>query len=151
MATTTPSQHLEAGSVAPAFEASDEQGKRHRLSEYSGQTLVLCFLPHDTGRPGRDQREHYPGSALKDVFMLGVMIGTPQMIGEWKRENRAQFPVLADTHAAIANEYGMMDLLAREHHPGYVAIGPDGRVKLVLKHPSKPGHVFELLRRAEKE
>lgn len=151
MAITTPTHHLEPGSVAPGFEASDEQGKMHRLGEYGGQTLVLCFLPHDTGRPGRDHREQYPGSALKDVFLLGVMIGTPQKVGEWRRQNKAGFPVLADTHGEISREYGMMELMAREHHAGFVAIGPDGRVRLVLKHPSKPGHVFELLKRAEKE
>jgi peroxiredoxin Q/BCP len=151
MAITTPTQHLEPGSAAPGFDGTDEQGKRHRLGEYRGQTLVLCFLPHDTGRPGRDRREQYPGSALKDVFMLGVMLGTPQKIGEWKRRSKADFPILADAHGEICRLYGMLDLMAREHHPGFVAIGPDGRVRVVLKHPSKPGHVFELLRRAEKE
>lgn len=151
MAITTPTHHLEPGSVAPSFDDTDEQGKRHQLGGYRGQTLVLCFLPHDTGRPGRDHREQYPGSALKDVFLLGVMLGTPQTIGEWKRHNKADFPILADAHGEISKSYGMMDLMAREHHPGYVAIGPDGRVKLVLKHASKPGHVFELLKRSEKE
>lgn len=149
MAITTTPHHLETGSPAPPFEGTDENGHMHRLSEYRGQTLVLMFLPHDTGRPGRDRHAHFPGSQLEGVYLLGVMIGTPEKVGEWKRRSEAPFPILADVHAAVTKAYGMMELMAREHHPGFVAIGPDGSVKVVLKHRGKPGHVYELLKRAE--
>lgn len=149
MAITAPTHHLEIGSPAPDFRDTDENGHIHRLAEYRGQTLVLMFLPHDTGRAGRDRAVHYPGSQLQGVYLLGVMIGTPEKVGEWKRRSEAPFPILADVHGAISKEYGMLDLMAREHHPGYVAIGPDGRIKAVLKHRGNPGHVYELLKRAE--
>lgn len=146
----TIAHHLEIGEYAPGFDAIDEQGHRHRLYEYRGQTLVLMFLPHDTGRAGRDYNEHFPGTKLQGVYLLGVMIGTPQTIGEFKRRNQAAFPILADARAELSKEYGMMELMAREHHPGFAAIGPDGRVKAVIKHRSNPRHLYELLKRVEK-
>ena len=151
MPTITATPQLQVGAPAPGFDLSDEQGHRHRLSEYRGQTLILCFLPHDTGPAGRNPREHYPGSTLDNCFMLGVMIATPQTAGEFHRRNQAPFPIAADTNAAVSRAYGMMELMAREHHPGYVAIGPDGMVKVVLKHRSSPNHVYELLKRAERK
>lgn len=36
---------LEPGKPAPDFAVVDESGKRHRLADYRGKTLVLWFYP----------------------------------------------------------------------------------------------------------
>jgi hypothetical protein len=36
---------LEVGQKAPAFEAPDQSGKVHKLSDYQGKRVVLAFYP----------------------------------------------------------------------------------------------------------
>ena len=36
---------LEKGSAAPEFEAPDQNGKTHKLSDYRGRKVVLWFFP----------------------------------------------------------------------------------------------------------
>mgnify|MGYP002682576287 FL=1 len=38
---------LNQGSKAPTFELLDQDGKLHRLDDYSGKTIVLYFYPKD--------------------------------------------------------------------------------------------------------
>lgn len=147
MAATT---GIDAGMEAPAFEGTDEGGHRHRLAEYRGQTLLLCFLPPE--RPGaaspRDLYAAFPGSQRQDLFILGVQQGTVQQVGAWKRRSQAPFPILADPQGRICAAYGMTAALARGRGMSFAAIGPDGVIKLVLKRVNNPRHVYELLKRA---
>ena len=39
--------HLNVGDPAPAFEALDQDGKTHRLSDYAGRRVALYFYPKD--------------------------------------------------------------------------------------------------------
>jgi len=145
MATTT--TYLEAGAAAPPFDASDEQGHVHRLSGYAGKTLVLCFIPAQApGLAGRNFHESYPGSQKEDIFLLGVMIGTPKSIGEFKRHVRAPFPILCDD-GRITAAYGVTSVMNAGRNMAFFAIGPEGDIRLVLKHARNPRHVYELLAR----
>jgi len=38
---------IEPGKKAPAFHLADQNGAKHRLSDYRGQTVVLYFYPKD--------------------------------------------------------------------------------------------------------
>jgi peroxiredoxin Q/BCP len=38
---------LVAGQEAPDFVLQDENGQSHRLSDYRGKWVVLCFYPAD--------------------------------------------------------------------------------------------------------
>jgi len=38
---------VEPGNRAPAFNLADQNGTRHRLSQYKGQTVILYFYPKD--------------------------------------------------------------------------------------------------------
>ena len=146
MATQT--RALQAGEAAPSFDLSDEQGKRHRLSGYRGQTLVLCFIPPQApGLPSRDFGEAFPGYQRKDVFMLAVMQGTPSRIGELNRHLKVPCPILCDD-GRLAAAYGVENVMAAGINMAFFAIGVDGIVKLVLKHARNPRHVYELLGRA---
>ncbi len=137
---------LEPGAEAPFFEASDEQGHIHRSTGYRGSTLVLCFfspgLPREARRPG-DFGEAFPGLRKKDVFLLGVQRGTTRDVGEFRRLRAVPFPILADDGGRIARAYGMPE----NGHASFVAIGADGRVRLVLKRRSNPSHIIDLLKR----
>ena len=38
---------LEAGVKAPDFELPDQNGKIHRLSDYTGKKVILYFYPNE--------------------------------------------------------------------------------------------------------
>lgn len=146
MAATT---SIDAGMEAPPFDGTDEQGHRHRLAEYRGQTLLLCFLPPE--RPDvtpRDLYKAFPGSQRRDIFLLGVQQGTVRQVGDWKRRNQAPFPVLADPRGSLCAAYGMTEALTRGRSLSFALIGPDGVLRLLLKRVDSPRHVYELLKRA---
>lgn len=138
---------LEPGAQAPFFSASDEQGHIHRLTGYAGTNLVLCFFRPDLAQSDvhpRDFAEAYPGLRKKDIFLLGVHHGSVQAAGELSRHRSVPFPIIADPEGRIFQAYG----ISEKNGPlSLVAIAADGRVKLVLKHRSRPQHVIDLLGR----
>lgn len=137
---------VSVGTTAPEFSGSDEQGHRHRLSEYAGSTLVLCFLPHPESIPsGRDLSGSFPGARKKDVFILGVMTGTPQTVGRVRAHNRIPFPIVCDD-GRIAATYG----LDRGNGARFAifVIDPAGVLKGLYKNLDNPRHLSELLSRA---
>ena len=40
-------EKLKAGSPAPAFEATDQDGNKRTLADYAGRKLILYFYPKD--------------------------------------------------------------------------------------------------------
>ena len=45
LATSSPSIQLSIGDVAPKFALKDQDGKIRKLSDYSGQRVVIYFFP----------------------------------------------------------------------------------------------------------
>ncbi len=128
-----------AGSRAPDFSRTDEQGHMHRLAEYRGRTLVLCFLPRPEELGGV-----FPDISQKDVFILGVMAGSPSTVGLARAKHRIPFPLVCDT-GTIAADYGLTGKTARY---SFFVIAPDGTLKAVYKNLDNPRHLSELLHRA---
>ncbi|MBI4347145.1 MAG: redoxin domain-containing protein [Elusimicrobia bacterium] len=136
--------HVAVGDAAPDFSGTDEAGHMHRLAEYRGKTLLVCFLPRPEHIPsGRDLSGRFPGSRQKDVFILGVMPGSPQSVGKARAARRIPFPMVCDS-GRIAADYGVDGKTSRFT---IFAIGPDGRVKAVYKNLDNPRHLNELLNR----
>ncbi|MBI4423671.1 MAG: redoxin domain-containing protein [Elusimicrobia bacterium] len=146
MAETT--ETLAFGAPAPEFEAVDEQGHRHRLSEYRGTTLVLCFLPPEDKDRGPDAMAAFPGNRRRDIFLLGVMKGAPQAVGKAKARRSLPFPVLADPAGRIAADYGVSFEKAAAPRYAFFVIDPEGRLKRAFKNFHNFRHLAELLRRA---
>ena len=67
---------LEVGIKAPDFELPDQNGKIHRLSDYTGKKVILYFYPRDN-TPGCTKQacgfsERYPQFTEKGAVILGV-------------------------------------------------------------------------------
>ena len=67
---------LEAGDQAPPFDLLDQDGTRHRLSDYRGRTVVLYFYPKDDTPGCTTQacslRDHFAEIAAAGAVILGV-------------------------------------------------------------------------------
>ena len=67
---------VEAGDRAPGFELPDQDGKLHKLSDYSGKHVLLYFYPKDF-TPGCtteacELRDNFPDFKKLGVIVLGI-------------------------------------------------------------------------------
>jgi peroxiredoxin Q/BCP len=140
----------EAGDLAPDFTLPDQNGKPVRLSELRGQTVVLYFYPKaDT--PGctiqacgvRDHHTDYQGA---DAVVLGVSPDPVKAVSKFDQKYGLGFPLLADSDHAVAEAYGVWaekSMYGRKYMGNErttFVIGPDGRVKEVLRNVKPAEH-----------
>lgn len=152
MKTTT---ELKVGDAAPAFDAADETGKRHRLSDYKGKTVVLYFYPKDD-TPGCtteacDFRDNYKAFLKKGAVVLGVSPDSAASHQKFKKKFDLPFPLLADEDKALCSAYGVWkekSMYGRKYmgvERSTFVIGPDGRIKDLVRKVSVTGHAAAML------
>ena len=134
---------LEAGDRAPAFTLQDQDGNRHRLSEYRGQTVVLYFYPRDE-TPGCTKqacnfRDHYGEIQGQGAIVLGVSTDDAETHRKFRAHHELPFPLLVDTDAKVSTKYGSWGEKVLYGRKGIgmtrstFIIGPDGRLARVWK------------------
>jgi peroxiredoxin Q/BCP len=99
------------GKSAPDFTLPDETGKKHKLSDYRGKTVVLYFYPADD-TPGCtkeacDFRDDYLKYKAAGAVVLGVSPDDEASHDKFKAKYKLPFPLLADTDHKVAEKYGV--------------------------------------------
>jgi len=146
---------LEKGALAPSFSAPDETGKVHSLAGYKGKTLVLYFYPKDS-TPGCttqacDFRDRYQTFLEKGAVVLGVSPDSAKSHQNFKQKQQLPFPLLVDEEKKIIQAYGVWkekSMYGRKFmgiERSTFVIGPDGRLKDVIRKVSVSGHAQSLL------
>ena len=141
---------LEAGDRAPAFTLHDQDGNRHRLSEYRGQTVVLYFYPGDE-TPGCTKqacnfRDHFGEIEAEGAIVLGVSTDTAESHRQFREHHDLPFPLLVDEDAKVATKYGAWGektLYGRKMigmTRSTFVIGPDGKLTKVWKRAKAADH-----------
>lgn len=101
---------LKPGDPAPDFELEDQEGKKIRLSDYTGRKLLLYFYPRaDT--PGctkqacsiRDARQELADAG---VAALGISPDKPGAQQKFDSNYGLGFPLLSDPDHKVAEAYG---------------------------------------------
>jgi peroxiredoxin Q/BCP len=142
------------GDTAPDFELPDQTGRRVKLSDYRGKTVVLYFYPKaDT--PGcttqacgvRDRRADYERA---DAVVLGVSPDPVKPIAKFDEKYGLGFPLLSDEDHSVSEAYGVWVEKSR-YGRTYMGnerttflIGPDGTVREVFRNV-KPAEHDELV------
>lgn len=145
------------GQPAPDFDALDQNGARHRLSDYRGHWLALYFYPRDD-TPGCTKqacslRDHRAQLAARDVTVLGVSAQGAAAHRAFTGKYALNFPLLIDEDMLIARAYGALGSgpggLLRRWLGAYrrisFLISPDGRIAHIIDHPDVGRHGEELL------
>ncbi len=142
------------GDQAPDFTLPDQEGNPVTLSELRGQAVVLYFYPKaDT--PGcttqacgvRDHRVDYEQAGS---VVLGVSPDPVKRTAKFDQKYGLGFPLLADERLEVAEAYGIWvekSMYGRTYMGNErttFVIGPDGRVKAVLRKV-KPAQHDELV------
>jgi len=146
---------LKAGDAAPAFEGVDEAGKSHRLKDYRGKTVVLYFYPKDNTSgctvEACDFRDHHKAFLKKGAVVLGVSPDSAKSHQGFKAKHDLSFPLLVDEDKALCQAYGVWkekSMYGRKYmgvERSTFVIGPDGRLKDVLRKVGVPGHAAAML------
>ncbi len=91
---------LELNTKAPAFHLADQDGNKHRLSQYLGQTVVLYFYPKDD-TPGCtiqacEFRDQLPDFKKVNAVVLGISPDETRKHRKFVDKFRLNFTLLAD-------------------------------------------------------
>ena len=146
---------IDEGKKAPAFSLKDQEGKTHKLADYTGRPVVLYFYPKDD-TPGCtketcDFRDNLPRFKSSKAAVFGVSILDEKSKAKFAKKFDVNFPLLADPDHEVAEKYGVWQkksFMGRAFM-GIVRttflIGGDGRVARRWDKVSVDGHADEVL------
>lgn len=149
---------LEVGVKAPDFALPDQNGKVHRLSDYSGKKVILYFYPKDN-TPGCTKQacgfsELYPQFLEKDAVVLGVSKDSVASHKKFEEKYNLSFTLLSDTELSVIQAY---DVWQEKKNYGKVSMGvvrttylidENGMIEKVfakVKAAENPGKMLEEL------
>ena len=141
------------GEKAPAFNAKDETGKTHKLSDYKGRPAVLYFYPTDD-TPGCTKeacsfRDHMGPLAKLGATVLGVSRQDAVSHQKFKAKYNLNFPLLIDD-GSLSEAYGTWvekNMYGRKYmgmQRSTFLIGPDGTLAKVWEKVKPEGHGEEV-------
>ena len=115
---------LETGTKAPEFTLPDQNGKKHSLSEYRGQKVVLYFYPKDNTSGCTKQAcgfaELYPQFKEKGAVVLGVSKDSVASHKKFEENHGLPFTLLSDTELEVIKAY---DVWKEKKNYGKVSMG----------------------------
>jgi len=150
---------IEPGRKAPAFALPDQEGRTHRLKDYTGRPLVLYFYPKDD-TPGCTReacafRDALPDLRRSKAAVLGVSVLDVASKAKFARKHKLTFPLLADPEHEVADKYGAWKKksLYGRTYMGVARItyliGPDGKVVRRWDDVKVDGHAADVARAVE--
>src|SRR6476469_2082694 len=110
IAVSLPGEVPAAGSAAPAFKLTTNEGNQASLSDYKGKWVVLYFYPKDftggcTLEAHNFQRDLKKYEQLGTVI-LGVSVDSVESHKNFCAAQGLTFRLLADPDAKVSTEYG---------------------------------------------
>ena len=132
---------IEAGSAAPDFTLSDQDGESVSLSDFRRQTVVLVFYQADFSSVCTDQLSVYQEmlSELEGhgVKLLGISVDGTFCHKAFGDHLNLGFPLLADFHpkGAVSLAYGVWSEEYGTSNRALVMVDPDGDVQWSYMSP----------------
>ena len=145
---------IKEGNKAPDFSATDQNGKKFKLSSLKGKkNVVLYFYPRDM-TPGctteacdfRDQFKKF-----KTTEILGVSIDPPERHQKFIEKYDLPFTLISDVDQKVVNKYGVWQekKLYGRTFMGIVRstfiIDKSGVVRKIFPKVKVKGHIDEVL------
>jgi peroxiredoxin Q/BCP len=102
---------LKAGDRAPAFTLLDQQGKKVKLSDFKGKSVVVYFYPKaDT--PGCTTqscalRDAEPDLKKLKAKVIGISPDPPEKQAKFDDKYGLKFPLLGDSEHEVAKKWGV--------------------------------------------
>jgi thioredoxin-dependent peroxiredoxin len=151
LAFSSSSSTPQAGSMAPDFRLSSQDGDQVSLKDYRGKWVVLYFYPRDM-TPGctieahnfqRDQAQF----AQRNAVILGVSVDGVDSHKKFCAKEGLNFKLLADTGHQVSREYGSLKnlLVVKFASRHTFIIDPQGKIARVYTNVDPNRHSQEVL------
>ncbi|SNB42932.1 putative peroxiredoxin bcp [Flavobacterium psychrophilum] len=146
---------LKKGDKAPNFSALDQDGKLHKLSDYTGKKLVLFFYPK-ANTPGCtaeacDLSNNYDKFVSNNYALLGVSADAAKTQLKFKEKFNFPFPLLADENKAVIEAFGVWGpkkFMGKEYdgiHRTTFVIDENGIIDAVITSVKTKEHTKQIL------
>ncbi|MCK4549848.1 MAG: thioredoxin-dependent thiol peroxidase [Candidatus Krumholzibacteria bacterium] len=146
---------LEAGKKAPAFNLPDQDGNKHRLSDYAGKWVLVYFYPKDNTSGCTKEacaiRDDWSDFRKLGAVVLGVSKDSVKSHRNFADKHSLPFTLLSDESTKMIEKYGAWQKkkMAGREYMGIVRISylidPKGKVAKVYAKVKPPEHSAEVL------
>lgn len=147
---------LEPGMKAPAFTLADQDGKKHKLSDYKGKWVVLYFYPKDDTPgctiEGKEFTQNNKEFKKLKTVVLGVSGDDQESHKRFCNKHKLGITLLSDPDYKMMTKYGAYGnkiLYGRTFlgvkRSTYI-IDPEGNVAKVWKAVRAKGHAEHVLK-----
>ncbi|HYU99153.1 MAG TPA: peroxiredoxin [Pyrinomonadaceae bacterium] len=151
IALSLPADVPAAGTVAPTFKLTTNEGKEASLADFKGKWVVLYFYPKDftsgcTLEAHNFQRDLAKYEAAHTVI-LGVSVDTAESHKDFCAKEGLNFKLLADVDAKVSGAYGsVMDYNGKTYSArNTFIIDPNGKISKVFVKVNPAVHSDEVL------
>ena len=125
----------------------DQHGNERRLAEFRGHALVVYFYPADDTPgctvEGKEFRELHDQFIGLDCAVIGVSTDSIESHRYFAEKHGLPFPLLADTHGALANAFGVLDHGMAQR--ATFVLDREGRVSRAFRQVLPRGHAQQVL------
>lgn len=125
---------IEVGAAAPDFTLADQDKKKHTLSDYSGQPVVLLFYPLDFSGICSEEMTCVMDNMTRfqelDAQVFGISVDSTYCHQAFAEARGVEYPLLADFHpkGEVARTYGIYLEDYGISSRGYIVIDGNGTV-----------------------
>jgi peroxiredoxin Q/BCP len=137
---------LKANDKAPDFTLPDETGKEYKLSDYSGNWVLLYFYPKDftsgCTKEACSLRDNF--GKLKDkVIIIGVSADSVESHKKFSKKYTLPFTLLSDSGRNVIKLYGATGFIFAKRVS--FLINPKGVIEKVYDKVNPETHTDEIL------
>jgi peroxiredoxin Q/BCP len=130
---------VNVGGRAPDFALPDGEGGTWRLSDHSGETVVLLFYPGDNTPICTKQmcsvRDRWGDYLATGASIVGISTDTVESHKGFAAKYNLPFPLLADPDEEVIRAYGVRSWLPHRSARAVVIIKADGVVSYKKVQP----------------
>ena len=102
---------MNIGDKAPQILGKDQNGNEIKLSDFSGQKLVLYFYPKDSTSGCTTEacnlRDNYSELRSQGYAVVGVSVDDEKSHLKFIDKNELPFPLIADTDKTLVEQFGV--------------------------------------------
>ncbi len=104
-------EKIKIGKKAPSFTTTDQHGRKHKLSEYKNQNLILYFYPKDDTPGCTAEAQSFTKDKekleQKGYTIMGISPQDQKSHYAFAQKYDINFPLLVDKDHVIAERYGV--------------------------------------------
>jgi len=151
IAVSLPGEVPAAGTAAPTFKLTTNEGKEASLSDFKGQWVVLYFYPKDFTSGCTLEAHNFQRDIAKyeeaHAVILGVSTDTADSHKSFCAKEGLHFKLLADVGSKVSEQYGsIMEYNGAKYSArNTFIIDPTGKIAKVFVKVDPAGHSEEVL------